>query len=64
LCAHVEDRLAMGWSPEQIAGRMELEGLEHAISAESIYRHAYSPAGRAGLQRQLAQRKTKNSGVV
>jgi IS30 family transposase len=23
LCAHVEDRLAMGWSPEQIAGRME-----------------------------------------
>ena len=33
---HVEDRLAMGWSPEQIAGRMEREGSEHAISAESI----------------------------
>ena len=46
LRAHVEDRLAMGWSPEQIAGRMELDGSEHAISAESIYRHAYSPAGR------------------
>jgi len=58
LRAHVEDHLAMGWSPEQIAGRMELDGSEHAISAESIYRHAYSPAGRrAGLPRLLAQRK-------
>jgi IS30 family transposase len=46
LRAHVEDRLAMGWSPEQIAGRMEQEGAEHRLSAESIYRHAYSPAGR------------------
>jgi IS30 family transposase len=60
LRAHVEDRLAMGWSPEQIAGRMELEESEHAISTESIYRHAYSPAGRrAGLPRLLAQRKSK-----
>ena len=60
LRAHVEDRLAMGWSPEQIAGRMELDGAEHRVSAESIYRHAYSPAGRgAGLPRLLAQRKPK-----
>jgi IS30 family transposase len=60
LRAHVEDRLAMGWSPEQIAGRMELDGPEHAISAASIYRHVYSPAGRrAGLPRMLAQRKPK-----
>ena len=60
LRAQVEDRLALGWSPEQIAGRMELEGSDHAISAESIYRHAYSPAGRrAGLPRLLAQRKPK-----
>ena len=57
---YVEDRLAMGWSPEQIAGRMELEGLEHKVSAESIYRHVYSPDGRqAGLPRQLAQRKAR-----
>ena len=57
---HVEDRLAMGWSPEQIAGRMELEEVEHRVSAETIYRHVYSPAGRhAGLVRQLAQRKAK-----
>lgn len=57
---HVEDRLAMGWSPEQIVGRMELEELEHKLSVESIYRHVYSPAGRqAGLPRQLAQRKAR-----
>jgi transposase, IS30 family len=50
----------MGWSPEQIAGRMELEGSEHVISTESIYRHAYSPGGRrAGLPRLLAQRKPR-----
>jgi IS30 family transposase len=60
LRAHIEDRLAMGWSPEQTAGRMELDGAEHRVSAESIYRHAYSPAGRgAGLPRLLAQRKPK-----
>lgn len=33
LRVHVEDRLAMGWFPEQIAGRMELEGGEHRTSA-------------------------------
>ena len=39
---------------------MELEGSEHALSAESLYRHVYSPAGRrAGLPRLLAQRKPK-----
>ena len=60
LRGHVEDRLAMGWSPEQIAGRMELEEVEHRVCAESIYRYVYSPAGRgAGLPRQLAQRKAK-----
>jgi IS30 family transposase len=60
LRARVEDRLAMGWSPEQIAGRMELDGSDHTISVECIYRHAYSPAGRrAGLPRMLAQRKPK-----
>src|SRR5512132_4628146 len=50
----------MGLSPEQIARRMEHEGTEYILSAESIYRHAYSPAGRrAGLPRLLAQRKPK-----
>ena len=58
LRTHIEDRLTMGWTPEQIVGRMELEDVEHRTSIESIYRHVYSPEGRrAGLPRQLAQRK-------
>ena len=60
LSTHVADCLALGWSPEQIAGRMKREGLEPTVSTESIYRYVYSPAGRrAGLSRLLAQRKTK-----
>ena len=60
LRASVEDRLARGWSPEQIAGRMEIEETEYPLSAEAIYRYVYSPAGRrAGLPRLLAQRKPK-----
>ena len=43
LRSYVCDRLAMGWSPEQIAGRLELEGSEHSISHESIYRFIYRP---------------------
>jgi len=57
---YVGDRLAMGWSPEEIAGRMELEAMNDTVSAESIYRYVYSPAGRrAGLPRYLAQRKAR-----
>ncbi|MEO9788192.1 MAG: IS30 family transposase, partial [Aurantimonas coralicida] len=52
--------LAMGWSPEEIAGRMELGAVECAVSTETIYRYVHSPAGRrAGLPRYLAQRKAK-----
>ena len=40
---YVCDRLAMGWSPEQIAGRLEQEGAEHSISHEWIYRFIYRP---------------------
>jgi len=60
LATHIEDRLAMGWSPEQIAGRMELDGVEHGICTESIYRHVFSRAGRdAGLPKLLPQRKSR-----
>jgi transposase, IS30 family len=37
----VLDGLAMGWSPEQIAGRLELEQGKVVISHESIYRYIY-----------------------
>ncbi|MDP6830789.1 MAG: IS30 family transposase, partial [Alphaproteobacteria bacterium] len=56
----VRDRLAMGWSPEQIAGRLRLEGSEHRISHESIYRFIYRPKIRPEkLHRYLARAKAR-----
>ena len=43
LRVHVEDHLAMGWSPEQISGRLRREKSEHMISHEAIYRFIYRP---------------------
>lgn len=57
---HVRDRLAMGWSPEQIAGRLRLEEAEHTVSHESIYRFIYSrPAREMKLSRYLPRRKAR-----
>jgi IS30 family transposase len=42
LQARVLERLALGWSPEQIAGRMALEMGQAVISHESIYRFIYA----------------------
>ena len=56
LGAHVRDRLGMGWSPEQIAGRLRLEGAEHTVGVETIYRFIYRPAVRGEkLHRFLAR---------
>lgn len=58
LRTYVDDRLAMGWSPEQIAGRLKLERSEHVISVETIYRYIYRPAVRhAKLYRYLPRAK-------
>ena len=46
LRSYVGDSLAMGWSPEQIAGRLKLEGSEHTAGVETIYRFIYRPAVR------------------
>jgi IS30 family transposase len=55
---HVDDHLAMGWSPEQIAGRLRLQGSEHKLSHESIYRYIYRPQVRSRkLHRYLARAK-------
>ncbi len=55
---HVCGHLAMGWSPEQIAGRLRLEGSEHEISHESIYRFIYRPkVHKEKLHRFLARAK-------
>ena len=41
LRARVLSHLAQGWSPEQVAGRLELEAGRVVISYESIYRFIY-----------------------
>ena len=41
LLAYVADRLAMGWSPQQISGRLAREQGAPQISHESIYRYVY-----------------------
>jgi IS30 family transposase len=38
----VLDRLAAGWSPEQVAGRLALEAGQKVISYETIYRFVYA----------------------
>ncbi len=57
---HVRDHLAMGWSPEQIAGRLRLEGSQHRVSHESIYRFIYRwPVRREKLHRYLPRAKAR-----
>src|SRR3984893_1151307 len=46
LRAAVIERLASGWSPEQIAGRLALEQRRKVISYESIYRFIYAQIAR------------------
>jgi len=43
----VVDHLKLGWSPEQIAGRMRLDGIGH-ISHEAIYQYVYAQVYRNG----------------
>jgi transposase, IS30 family len=47
LRAHVVARLRDGWSPQQIAGRLTVDGHPQGlVSHETIYRHIYSQHGR------------------
>jgi IS30 family transposase len=47
LRAAVIERLASGWSPEQIAGRLKREQRRKVISYESIYRFIYAQLARS-----------------
>jgi len=40
--------LRSGWTPEQIAGRMQYERAARRVCHETIYRHIYSEEGRRG----------------
>ncbi len=54
----VRQHLAMGWSPEQIAGRLACNNAPMRISHESIYRYIYHRVGQKDYwNRLLPQRK-------
>lgn len=65
--ATVEELLRRDWSPEQVAGRLRLEGRE-AVSHERIYRYVYADQRQGGTlhlhlrcQRQRRKRYGKQS---
>ena len=58
LLAFVSEKLHKGWSPEQISGRLKLEKNPLQISHETIYKFAYSKAGKAlGWPKLLPRRQ-------
>jgi transposase, IS30 family len=65
LAAYVVEQLQAAWSPEQIAGRLQIEPESPGqITHETIYAFVYSPHGKAlGLSRHLPmarrQRRTR-----
>ena len=59
---HVRDRLAMGWSPEQIAGRLALEHAHTVISHESIYRYIYYRSAQKDYWHRLLPRAKHRRG--
>lgn len=53
-------QLKEGWSPEQIAGRLQFEGQPVHVSHETIYAYVYSPDGHSDeLARHLLHRRKK-----
>lgn len=56
----VIDALRQGWSPEQIVGRMKLEGHAYRVCHETIYRFVYSSYGQSEeLARYLPERRRR-----
>jgi IS30 family transposase len=57
---HVITQLVAGWSPEQIAGRLQYDGQPLRVSHETIYAYVYGPDGQAQeLARHLPHRRKK-----
>jgi IS30 family transposase len=67
ILAYVHAKLAVGWSPEQIAGRIGIDHPGLTISHEAIYQYIYHPQteGRPELIRCLrrAHRRRKPHGL-
>lgn len=53
----VEDCLAQEWSPEQIAGRLKIEGF--SISHETIYKHVWANKRSGGLLHKQLRHRAK-----
>jgi transposase, IS30 family len=58
----VRTRLAMGWSPEQIAGRLTLDHGRTVISHESIYRFVYHRSAQKDYWHRLLPRRKSRRG--
>jgi transposase, IS30 family len=53
-------KLQSGWSPEQVAGRLRLDGSPRRVCHETIYRFAYSKAGHAdAVYRYLPEQRRR-----
>lgn len=64
LRALVHDRLVMGWSPEQIAGRLARENAPMRISHESIYRFVYHRVDQKDYWNRLLPRAKGRRGHI
>ena len=60
LRAHVVTQLKIGWTPEQIAGRLAYDGQPVRVSHETIYAYVYSAEGQSEeLASHLPSRRKK-----
>lgn len=60
LRAHVVAQLKVGWTPEQIAGRLGFDDQPVRVSHETIYAYVYSAEGQSEqLARHLPSRRKK-----
>ncbi len=60
LRSHVIAQLKIGWTPEQIAGRLGYDGQPIRVSHETIYAYVYSAEGQSDqLARHLPSRRKK-----
>ena len=69
---YVENKLKLGWSPEQISGRLELDHPGNTISYETIYQYIYKerrelikllPRGHKRRQKRGHSKKHRNSHI-
>lgn len=70
IAGYVREKLKLGWSPEQISGRLTIDHPSSSISHEAIYQYIYAPWGyyenykgedlRIYLRRKQKRRRRKN----